>query len=135
MKLRRNLKFRTGVALADVLTLALIGCRSNPVYNITNTPVMASSRSYSTSDVRSAILQAGASLGWQMKEVRPGLIVATLYVRDHMAQVDIPYDRKTYSIVYRDSQNLDYDGANIHSNYNGWVQRLNAAINSRISVL
>ncbi len=60
MKLRRNLKFRTGVALADVLTLALIGCRSNPVYNITNTPVMASSRSYSTSDVRSAILHKPA---------------------------------------------------------------------------
>jgi hypothetical protein len=27
------------------------------------------------SDVRGAILQAGTSLGWQMKVVKPGLIV------------------------------------------------------------
>ena len=64
-------------------------------------------------DVRGAILRAGAALGWQMNAVRPGLIVATLRVREHMAKVEIPYDRHTYSIHYRDSENLDYDGANI----------------------
>jgi hypothetical protein len=52
-----------------------------------------------------------------------------------MVQVDIPYDRRTYSILYRDSVNMNYDGGNIHSNYTGWVQRLNAAINSRLSML
>ena len=129
------MKLRMLIPLVGLLALAVVGCRSNPVYNVAEAPVMTSTRSYSTSDVRNAILQAGASLGWQMKDVKPGLIVATLNVRDHMAQVDIPYNRQTYSIVYRDSQNLDYDGANIHSNYNGWVQRLNAAINARISVL
>jgi len=70
-----------------------------------------------------------------MKIVRPGLIVGTLYVREHMAKVEIPYDRNTYSILYRDSNNLDYDGANIHGNYNGWVQNLSNAINARLSVL
>ncbi len=129
------MKLRMLIPLVSLLALAVVGCRSNPVYNVAEAPVMTSTRSYSTSDVRNAILQAGASLGWQMKDVKPGLIVATLNVRDHMAQVDIPYNRQTYSIVYRDSQNLNYDGANIHSNYNGWVQRLNAAINARISVL
>ena len=39
----------------------------------------------------------------------------------------------TYSILYRDSNNLDYDGVNIHSNYNGWVQRLSAEINAQLS--
>ena len=52
-----------------------------------------------------------------------------------MAQVEIPYDRVTYSILYRDSNNLDYDGVNIHSNYNGWVQRLSAEINAQLSKL
>jgi hypothetical protein len=82
-----------------------------------------------------AILQAGASLGWQMNDAEPRLIVGTLNVRDHMVQVDVPYDRRTYSILYRDSANMNYDGGNIHSNYTGWVQRLNAAINSRLSML
>lgn len=75
--------------------------------------------SYTTKDVRNAILQAGISLGWQMDDVRPGLIMATLNVRDHMAQVEIPYDRHTYSILYRDSVNLGYNGSSIHSNYTG----------------
>jgi len=117
------------------LALVLVGCRSNPVYNVSGAPVTTSTRNYSMGDVRGAILQAGASLGWQMKVVRPGLITGTLYVREHMATVEIPYDRRTYSILYRDSNNLDYDGANIHSNYNGWVQNLSNAINARLSVL
>ena len=129
------MKVRMLFAVVVVLGLVLAGCRSNPVYNVSGAPVTTSTRNYSMSDVRGAILQAGASLGWQMKDVKPGLIVGTLVIRDHMAQVDIPYNRTSYSIIYRDSQNLNYDGVNIHSNYNGWIQRLNGAINAQLSRL
>ena len=129
------MKLRALIALVGMLALVLVGCRSNPVYNVSGAPVTTSTRNYSMSDVRGAILQAGASLGWQMKIVRPGLITGTLYVREHMAKVEIPYDRNSYSILYRDSSNLDYDGANTHGNYNGWVQNLSNAINSRLSML
>ena len=74
-------------------------------------------------------------MGWQMNDAQPGLILATLNVRDHMVQVEIPYDRRTYSILYRDSINMNYNGSNIHNNDTGWVQRLSAAINSRVSML
>ena len=50
-------------------------------------------------------------------------------------QVEIPYDRRTYSILYRESINMNYNGSSIHNNYTGWVQRLSAAINSRVSML
>ncbi len=126
---------RTLAALVVILALVLVGCRSNPIYNIENMPVTTNTRHYSLGDVRGAILRAGAAQGWQMKIVRPGLIIGTLYLRSHMAQVEIPYDRVTYSILYRDSNNLDYDGVNIHSNYNGWVQRLSAEINAQLSAL
>lgn len=122
-------------ALIGILALILTGCRSNPIYSVSEAPVTTSSRAYNVRDVRNAIQQAGTSLGWQMQEVRRGLIVGTLYVRDHMARVEIPYDRNSYSILYRDSQNLDYDGVNIHSNYNSWVQNLSTAINQRLSRL
>ena len=142
MKFRYNpkrggetVKVRVWVTLAGILALVLVGCRTNPVYNVSGAPVITSTRSYKLNDVRNAIQQAGASLGWQMKDVRPGLIIGTLYVRDHMAKVEIPYDRRTYSIIYRDSQNLNYDGVNIHSNYNSWIQNLSAAIDARLSVL
>lgn len=117
------------------LVLVLVGCRSNPVYNVTDMSFTTTTGNYSTNDVRNAILQAGTAQGWQMQAVRPGLISGTLNIRNHMAQVDIPYDRSRYSILYRDSDNLKYDGSNIHSNYNGWVQNLRNAINTRLSTL
>ncbi len=129
------MKARAWLAFVGILTLVLVGCRTNPVYNVEGAPVSTSTRAYNLRDVRDAIQQAGVSLGWQMKDVRPGLIIGTLYVRDHMAKVEIPYDRHTYSIIYRDSQNLNYDGVNIHSNYNSWIQNLSAAIDARLSVL
>ena len=121
--------------LLACLALVLVGCRSNPVYNFTDMSFTTTTGNYSTNDVRNAILQAGTAQGWQMQAVRPGLISGTLNIRDHMAQVDIPYDRGSYSILYRDSDNLRYDGTNIHSNYNGWVQNLRNAIDTRLSLL
>ncbi|MBE2294253.1 MAG: hypothetical protein IAF00_04855 [Phycisphaerales bacterium] len=129
------MRLRALLLLATILTLVLTGCRSNPIYNINNEPIATSTHRYSLQDVRGAILRAGTGLGWRMKSLQPGLIIGTLYLRDHMAEVEIPYDRDSYSIKYRDSNNLDYDGANIHRNYNGWVQRLQGAINAQLSSL
>jgi hypothetical protein len=142
MKFRHNpnregetVKAKIWFTLVAILALVLVGCRTNPVYNVSGAPVSTSTRSYKQNDVRNAIHQAGVSLGWRMKDVRSGLIIGTLYVRDHMAKVEIPYNRHTYSILYRDSDNLNYDGVNIHSNYNDWIQNLSTAINARLSVL
>ena len=66
MKLSRAL-----VLLFGITAIVLVGCRSNPVYNVTNASIATSTRGYSLSDVRIAIQQAGVSLGWQMKDVRP----------------------------------------------------------------
>ena len=129
------MKIKAWFMIAGILVLALVGCRTNPVYSVEGAPVTTSTRGYNLRDVRDAIQQAGISLGWQMRDVRPGLIIGTLTVREHMAQVEIPYNRTSYSILYQDSQNLNYDGVNSHSNYNGWIQRLNGAINAQLSRL
>ncbi len=72
-----------------------------------------------------------------MKSIAPGHILGVLHLRSHVAKVDITFDTKTFNIQYKDSVNLDYkteDGANtIHSNYNGWIHRLVAAIMSQTS--
>ena len=78
--------------------------------------------------VGEAIVSAGNSLGWQMKPESPGRMTGTLYLRDHRAVVDISYDARSYSIAYKDSSNLQYDGSSIHNNYNGWIQNLDRAI-------
>ncbi len=127
------MKFRSLAIIALVAAMAVVtGCRTAPVYNVEKAPVSTTSGKVSQDDVRNAIMQAGTSLGWVMKEVGPGHIVGTLNLREHMAQVDIPYSAKAYSIQYKNSANLKYDGSVIHSNYNGWVQNLDRAIQSRL---
>jgi len=62
----------------------------------------------------------------------PGKVEGVLALRTHRAVVDIDYDTKVYSIKYKDSVNLDYDGKTIHKNYNGWVENLDRAIKSKL---
>lgn len=124
------------VAASIVIAAAVMtGCKSAPVQNVVDAPVTTATQKYAQDDVRKAILNAGAKLGWQMKDVEPGYMIATLTLRTHMAQVDIRYNKQNYNIQYKNSSNLDYDGSSIHSNYNGWVQNLDNAIRANLSAL
>jgi len=121
-----------------IMASIAIGCaRTSPIQNVSNAPVtmVATGKNYTLTDVKNAIIRAGASLGWQMQDVAPGHMVGTLYIRSHMAQVDIKYSTIAYSITYKDSSNLNYDGTKIHSNYNGWIQNLDKAIKIQLSTM
>jgi len=111
-------------ALAMAGALGLSGC-TRPIYNV-------ESRSFVDSGTlearRNQIMRAGAGLGWEMEPVRPGLIRATLRLRSHVAVTEIAYTADTFSIRYVDSTNLQYDGTDIHRNYNSWIQNLERAI-------
>ena len=131
------MKLKSLFSLFLITTLILIGCaRTDAIYNVNSAPItVASMKSYTLTDVRNAIVRAGAGIGWQMQEVAPGHLVGTLNIRTHMAQVDIKYNTKTYSITYKDSSDLDYDGTKIHKNYNGWIQHLDNAIKTQVSAI
>ena len=122
-----------------VIFMALIGCRGGgQIYNVTDAPITtATGKAVTLEQVTKAIVEAGAGLNWTMAVVKPGQIVATLYIRRHTAVVDIPYNTKTYSILYKDSTNLKYDAEKqtIHENYRAWIQNLDNAIKGRISAL
>ena len=121
------------VIIPGVLAMLLIACAMQ-IQNVDNAPINVSSSNYDLSDVTKAIQRAGTGLGWQMKEETPGHIVGTLYLRTHMAKVDITYTLDEFSINYRDSSNLQYDPSRdtIHKNYNGWIKNLNNAINAQL---
>lgn len=120
-------------------TVLFAGCRTAPLYNVKDAPVAVPKPPATMEQLSSVIRSAGNSLGWQMKEKAPGHTVGTLYLRSHVAVVDIRYDTKSYSITYRDSTSLRYsegdDGPSIHSNYNGWIQNLDKAIKVRLNNL
>ncbi|HEC30312.1 MAG TPA: hypothetical protein ENI65_12065 [Gammaproteobacteria bacterium] len=125
------------ILAAALLPLLLVsgGCGVRDVRNIENAAVATSSKGVALDNITKAIVRAGIALGWNMRVVKPGHIEATLYLRTHMAKVDVTYNNKDYSIKYKDSKNLDYDGTQIHSNYNGWVSNLSNGINAQLSGL
>lgn len=121
--------------LAGVLII-VTACagRVAPVYNVVQAPINVPSK-VPMSTLDKTIRMAAANRGWTVKSEGPGKIEARVVVRDHVAVIDITYSRKQYSITYKDSQNLKYDGTLIHKNYNSWIQLLANDINARVSAL
>ena len=116
------------------MAVAVAGCTTAPIMNVSNAAVTsASGKALSRDQVRNAIVRAGSSLGWQMKDDGPNSLIGTLQLRDHTAVVEIPYSASTYSIEYRSSVNLNEGAGKIHKNYNGWIQNLTRGINAQLS--
>ena len=131
--MRRNL-----ILIASmVVVLAAAGCaRTQPVYNVTGTPVVTSSASaLSLQQVRDAITRAAQAKRWRVEQIQDGHLVATVVVRRHTAVVDINYTTTDYSITYKDSDVLLYDGQKIHRNYNKWVKLLDERISQELNAL
>lgn len=124
--------------LVLAILIAIAGCSAGQILNVKDAPVKTiSGKDLTLQQVTKAIVLAGMGLKWEMVVAEPGHIVGTLDLRGHQAVVDIPYTTKTYSITYKNSQNLlrvlpDKRGILIHSNYNGWIENLNNAIRTQI---
>lgn len=121
-----------------VLSLFIVGfltacSTSRPLTNLNNHNIeYLVNGNKSVDDVKISIIQAGQVLGWQMQPTAPGVIRGTLNLRAHQAVVDIPYNTKSYSIIYVSSVNLDYDGQTIHRSYPRWVNNLKVKIDDFI---
>lgn len=92
--------------------LLLAACRMAPVYNVESTPLGAPADT-TIGEVTKAIREAGIGLGWQMILEKEGQITGRIFLRTHVAVVNITYDTKKFSIYYLESSNLNYDGRNI----------------------
>lgn len=105
--------------------------RTKVIQNVENAPIPAG---LSMKTIGDAIIDGCSVRNWQASEVDPGHMQCTLYIRDHMAKVDIRYDTKAFSITYADSDNLKYNAEKnkIHRNYNSWVQNLRGDISNEL---
>src|SRR5260221_4341619 len=107
-----------------------------PIANFEGMPVKTLGATPSPAQVREAIIQAGQRREWTFVEAGPGLLIATLLVREkHTAEVSIAYTPENYSVTYRRSMNLRYsaDGPTIHPSYNKWVTELVNHINTELA--
>jgi hypothetical protein len=110
---------------------------SVPIINHENmSTVSAMGKSVSVEQVKQAIVMAAASKGWTTAIDQNGAIIATLIVRNkHTIVVTIPFADDKFSVLYRDSSNMNYRSGVIHPHYNSWVQNLLTAIHSELSRL
>ena len=117
-----------------VSVIGLGGCRTAPIRDLDARPIPPGA---TLTQISKAIQGAGNSLGWAMQETGPGMIVGTIFLRDHMAKVEIPFSTSSYSIRYSASTNLKYneEKRTIHSNYNGWIANLDNQIRANLSML
>jgi hypothetical protein len=126
-------RFAVKAFLVLSVLIAAVGCRTAPIYNVTNQGIVPSGgKPKSLEEVKTAIVEAGRARGWTVKDIAPGHLEAELRLRGHAAVVDIKYSTTSYSITHKDSQNLRYDGTNIHPNYNSWIQNLQRDIETRL---
>jgi len=117
-------------ALLCLFMAPSLALAADPIYNVIDQPVSrADGKLLTEDDVRRALVSAGSSRGWVMTPQAPGVLIARLNVRKHMAEARIDYSPASFSITYQNSSNLDY-GTNrrgvqvIHKNYNRWINNL-----------
>jgi hypothetical protein len=110
-----------------------MGCNSTvPVKNFDNQIITQFGDSTSTvKSVQKSIVRAAVTLGWKTKVTSDNAIVATLDIRKHQLVVLITHDDKSFSIEYRDSTNLKYNGTKIHRQYINWVTNLIRSIHAQ----
>lgn len=106
----------------------------------------------SLEDIERSIISAASERDWFVTGRTEGRLLLSIVVRQkHEAIVAVEFDKETFSILYVDSVNLDYDpkdkvmvggahkkrrvipGPRIHRNYNRWVAALAERIALRVA--
>ena len=86
---------------------------------------------FSLEEVRTLIMKGCAEREWKPEYEGESVITCSILVRGrHFVKVEIPFSESDYSILYLDSEEMDYNAKKqtIHRKYNGWVNNLRLMI-------
>lgn len=106
---------------------------AKPIENLINIaiPVNIDGTNPDIKLVREAIIAACRKRGWSPVLDGDNVIKASTLIRSkHYAEIEIPFNRSSYSVLYKSSKNLDFNEKKqkIHRNYNKWVILLSNSI-------
>jgi len=116
-----------------IISLILLsGCQTTvPLYNAKNISI-SPRLSASNEEIAEAIWSAARRQGWKTERMGDRKIKAVKHIRSHSITVSINYSKSSFDIFYVDSNNLKFDGSNIHKNYNIWIHQLEESIQNEI---
>ncbi len=112
-------------ALFLLLSLILTSCATKVVSN--QYPVRSG---LTLAKVETAISKAAVDRGWIKKTIDANSMELTLNLRSHQVVIDVKYDTNTYEMIYKSSQNMDYNPEKntIHKKYSMWLGNLKRSI-------
>lgn len=128
-----------GYRIAAVLGILLIAAAcTKPIYKVEASSYgWGPQKGVTLAQMRSTIEKTARDLGWELSDVRPGSFTAKRDwgARKHNVVVAVVYNEKNFSIRYKDSVNMSYDGSSIHHTYNDMVSTLKDHIKTNVSTL
>ena len=129
------MKHNVLVALCAMLFLLLTSVAQAAYEEILNFQASPVPPGLSPEQIEKAIANGGAQRGWVVQSVTPGHMLGTLNIRRHTVRVDIRYTSASYSITYKDSDNIKFREGKIHGAYNRWVRNLNGDIQQALKII
>jgi hypothetical protein len=104
------------LVLAGLVASTAQARSSVPIVNHDTIAITTGSKRAPSADEMSAAITRGGQgsrYPWTVTAGGPGQLVATTVVREkHTASVDIRFSATSYSVTYRDSQNMNYKVSN-----------------------
>ncbi len=128
--MNNSIAFSNGLLLAFLLLFSAQS-QAAKVMNIEDSVVPDG---FSAQDVAATIIEVGGKRGWKFRKVADGHMEGLLHVRSHMAKIDVRFSAKSYSLLYKDSNNLKYKEGKIHRAYNKWVKTLDTDVQNALSL-
>lgn len=130
---------RTRLRLAAVASLLLFAAACTaPMHMVDKVPYgWGPAKGVTLAQVQSTVEETAKHEGWTLSNVKTGSFTAERqWDRDkHDIVVDVVYDLKKFSIVYKNSKQMGYSGTSIHHTYNDMVERLEDHIKTNVSKL
>ena len=125
-------------AIASLCLLFVLGACAGPMH-------MVDAQGYgdgpkpgvTLAQVQNTIEKTAKDQGWTLSDVKSGSFVARRAWdgNKHNIVVDVVYDLQDFSIRYKDSKQMGYDGNTIHRSYNRMVRDLEGGIKANVSQL
>lgn len=125
------------LAIASALLIVIAAC-SAPIHKVESKSYgWGPQKGVTMAQVQATVEKTALDWGWLLSNEKPGSFTATKTWGGgkHSAVVDVIYNLKDFTIRYKDSKQLGYNGSTIHKTYNTMVTRLEENIKLNVSKL
>ena len=121
-----------------IASIAFVRAEAARVENLEGlaVPERSDGTRFTPDEVRTLIMNGCTERQWKPEYEGGSSVICSILVRGrHWVKVEIPFSASDYSILYLDSDEMDYDPdkQTIHRKYNGWVNNLRLMIDRQLS--